>query len=88
MGMQLLVKASKPPTLTVTPTLVTLTAPGNVTAFVVNENKTLINAFTLGVVGHLLEGKTCGLVCNFFGLYRPCMLLLMCQFIQVEVRKS
>lgn len=50
MEMQLLVKANEPPSLSVTPQAATFTASGNVTVFVVCENKTLINVFTLNVV--------------------------------------
>jgi hypothetical protein len=53
MGMQLLVKASRPPSLAISSAGIVFTAPGNVTAFVVGENNTLINVFTLNVVGYL-----------------------------------
>lgn len=49
MGMQLLVKASRPPSLAISSAGIVFTAPGNVTAFVVGENNTLINVFTLNV---------------------------------------
>ena len=50
MKMQLLVKANKPPSLTLTSQAATFAAPANVTAFVVTKNMTLINVFTLNVV--------------------------------------
>ncbi|XP_062499208.1 uncharacterized protein LOC134176553 [Corticium candelabrum] len=49
MKMQLLVKANKPPSLTLTSQAATFAAPANVTAFVVTKNMTLINVFTLNV---------------------------------------
>ena len=52
MPMQLILNATKPPVLKVDPTIATFTVVGNVDVDVIKSDKSVVNAFVLGLVSN------------------------------------
>ena len=63
-AMLLNLSAVKPPDLTISPTAINFTLPGQVDVFVRSANKTIQNAFTLGVVRGWHVNVECAYVCT------------------------